>query len=312
MQTLIATLTFALKARPSIAFNWRPALSPRDFLLEYPSGAYTTMRTVGQTSVLNLSMHVDRIVHGCSMLHLLPPHHSDSTSTESVKVELALAVRHLISSTIEHYISASRDRVVDELKVTVLYYVRDDQAFLVAHCDALAPALPGRVVDVEVQGSPRNDSSAKDSQWVRDREVLKKQFETTHEILLHVNGDIYEGMTSNFFALSKSGTIYTAPLDKVLPGTMQELVIAACRDTLNIPLIFQFPNINQAATEWAGAFLTSTSRMVLPIGRILTPAPDSRWIDLQSGESEIIKRLQLEMMKQLALKAEPISTLPKP
>ena len=91
----------------------------------------------------------------------------------------------------------------------------------------------------------------------------------THELILtDVKGNVYEGLSSNFFAI-RDGAIETAPLDAVLPGTIQKLVFDVASQ-LKIPMRYVFPNIAQVA-EWEGAFITSTSRAVLPISSIYFP-----------------------------------------
>jgi len=88
-------------------------------------------------------------------------------------------------------------------------------------------------------------------------------------------GNIYEGMSSNFFAivnpsLSESGKseIWTAPLNLVLKGTVMSMVLSGCEE-LNIPIRIKLPNIYDASKGlWEAAFITSTSRLLLPITKI--------------------------------------------
>jgi len=82
------------------------------------------------------------------------------------------------------------------------------------------------------------------------------------------NGQITEGLQSNFHVFKK-GKIVTAPLDEIVPGAIQNLVIK-CADVLNIKVQYDFPRISEIDT-WEGAFLASTSRFVLPIDTINLP-----------------------------------------
>jgi branched-subunit amino acid aminotransferase/4-amino-4-deoxychorismate lyase len=78
-------------------------------------------------------------------------------------------------------------------------------------------------------------------------------------LLVDPHGNIYEGLTSNFacIALGPTGepTVFTAPQDLVLQGTIFQVVVKVCND-LQIPLEFSFPNI-QNCRSWMAAFLTS-------------------------------------------------------
>lgn len=78
-----------------------------------------------------------------------------------------------------------------------------------------------------------------------------------------------EGTQTNFFALL-DGTLYTAPLSRVLGGTIRAIVTAVCREN-DIPLREEAV---PAATirEWQGAFICSTSRLVLPISKVYVAA----------------------------------------
>eukprot|EP01098_Paradermamoeba_levis_P013725 TRINITY_DN631_c0_g1_i1.p1 TRINITY_DN631_c0_g1~~TRINITY_DN631_c0_g1_i1.p1 ORF type:complete len:208 (-),score=77.36 TRINITY_DN631_c0_g1_i1:726-1349(-) len=73
---------------------------------------------------------------------------------------------------------------------------------------------------------------------------------------------IYEGLSSNFFCV-KNGKIFTAPPGSVLTGTIQKMVIEVARRK-EIEVIYSCPNVKEI-DQWEGAFITSTSRELLPI-----------------------------------------------
>lgn len=82
-------------------------------------------------------------------------------------------------------------------------------------------------VQVEVGGPVRSHATQKDTQWIKDRDKLMVRREpSSHEILLFDGDYVYEGSTSNFFAIA-GNRIITSPLDVVLPGTMQDLLFKA-------------------------------------------------------------------------------------
>ena len=92
---------------------------------------------------------------------------------------------------------------------------------------------------------------------------------------------LLEGLSSNFFAVY-GGKVYTAA-EGVLPGTVRDVVLSVC-ERHQIPVVLEvrscclfgcwwvtdFPMILQAPVlstlqDWEGAFISSTSRLVLPL-----------------------------------------------
>ncbi|MFA8436412.1 MAG: aminotransferase class IV [Marinifilaceae bacterium] len=102
--------------------------------------------------------------------------------------------------------------------------------------------------------------------WLRNtsNDIIKKA-RVYEIILLNRLGHITEGSRSNIF-LIRNNTIYTAPLEDVLPGTVRQRVFDLCKK-LSIPLVekrIYFEDI----PKYDAAFLTGTSPMLLPIRRI--------------------------------------------
>jgi hypothetical protein len=79
---------------------------------------------------------------------------------------------------------------------------------------------------------------------------------------------------------------------------MLKLVVEACEE-LNIPMRFQFPN---AATirKWKAGFLTSTSRIVLPIDQIWSVGDAPELIALPSRQSAVLLQIQNRVFALLA------------
>ncbi|KAI8056621.1 hypothetical protein BDF22DRAFT_667160 [Syncephalis plumigaleata] len=170
-----------------------------------------------------------------------------------------------------------------EAKITILipYPVENELPRIHIHlCPLHMPNdIPCRV---KIFGAPRHHPSIKDSLWVRERELHESlKGSNTNEIVLcdNTHHTIYEGTSSNFFAVISSTStstsnntnlsLVTAPHEHVLRGTIMRMVEEICKE-LSIPIQYRFATIDEARTgQWRGAFLTSTSRLVLPI----------RWID---------------------------------
>ncbi|HEY63065.1 MAG TPA: hypothetical protein G4O02_00680 [Caldilineae bacterium] len=86
-----------------------------------------------------------------------------------------------------------------------------------------------------------------------------------HEGLLAHDGYIYEGASSNLFAV-RGGRIVTPPEETVLSGVTREIVLRLAREH-GIPISFEL--LPEADIPlWDEAFITSTSRHVMPLVRI--------------------------------------------
>jgi len=60
-------------------------------------------------------------------------------------------------------------------------------------------------------------------------------------------------------------------LEGVLAGSVRKVVLEVC-EALRIPIVLQPPTLEQLQTgQMDGAFISSTSRLVMPIDRILLP-----------------------------------------
>lgn len=105
-------------------------------------------------------------------------------------------------------------------------------------------------------------------------------------------------MSSNFFVLRLDGKIQTAPLDSVLTGTVMKKLLLETESKADV--VFEFARVEEI-DSWLGAFITSTSRLVLPIHRILIPEESDG--DDGSGGGMIIKEFVVdERLKALRKK----------
>merc|ERR1711871_642930 len=97
-------------------------------------------------------------------------------------------------------------------------------------------------------GAPRGNARAKDSAWVRQRGVLEalKPDDVQEIVLVDGEGDLLEGLSSNFYALS-DGSLQTAE-EGVLLGTVRAAALDVC-EREGIPVKRQAPNIADI-TNW--------------------------------------------------------------
>lgn len=122
-------------------------------------------------------------------------------------------------------------------------------------------------VTVEVRGLPRHQPMAKNTRWVTDRFPLETSRQPSHtETILHLDGALYEGLTTNFYVVIDACTIMTAPENTVYPGTMRTVVLQAC-DHLGIKVILIPPKISNWSS-FQSAFITNAARMLVPVTSI--------------------------------------------
>ncbi|PVU98395.1 hypothetical protein BB559_001603 [Furculomyces boomerangus] len=154
----------------------------------------------------------------------------------------------------------------------------------------------------------RTNPTAKHTHWVQERKKLQSLIiPPVNEVVL-VNPNTLcctEGLSSNFFVVEKivpsfhggsqsnlsrsSDTssedfqsvekmngvesirnfrLVCTPIDKILTGTIMQIVLQICKED-KIPIIYKSAALSGLQTgQWAGAFITSTSRLVLPISGV--------------------------------------------
>jgi hypothetical protein len=164
----------------------------------------------------------------------------------------------------------------------------DDGARIFTHVSEMG-APPPAPIKVQIVGRPRSNAAAKDSDWVRERIALEAAKPSdVNEILLvdsgggdcsSGGGSILEGTQTNFFAVTPDGTVCTAPDGTVLAGTVRNLVLDVCRQE-GIPVRMEAPEVtfspgtglgsSVSEITWSEAFITSTSRLVLPVNQVVT------------------------------------------
>ncbi|GAB5591564.1 hypothetical protein Unana1_06464 [Umbelopsis nana] len=256
---------------------------PNEFFLSYPRAAYTGARTIERTNIVELKQHIFRTSNSLRLMSFS----KDEITPEAETIVKDLAVFRdekqfeervipMLRAGLQKYYADVEDDQdkTHETKVSFLcgYSLEPPHVYFAAHFAPLKNPPSSRVA-VDVEGSPRHHAAAKDSQWVRDRITLEKhKSPNANEVLLtDTNGNIYEGSASNFFAIvneNGSPTLVTASLDHVLLGTIMKIVLHVC-ETRNIPIRWSFPSLKDAAEgKWEGCFLSSTSRLVLPVDKI--------------------------------------------
>jgi len=103
-------------------------------------------------------------------------------------------------------------------------------------------------------------------------------------ILVDHNGNVTEGNRSNIFMV-KENTVYTAPLEDVLPGTTRDSIIDVI---LKCGYKFMEKRVNYIdAVKMDGMFISGTLSKVLPIRKVED-------FQLKSSENEVIRDIMRE------------------
>lgn len=162
------------------------------------------------------------------------------------------------------------------------------------------PPPPSSPIYVQVKRWKREVPTLKSSQWVRERKALEcGKPNYVNEVILQdpKTEDLYEGLSSNFFAVLEGGKIIqTAPAEMTLSGSTQKLVLECCREA-NLDIQRKFPQLNEAI-KWEGAFISSTSRLLLPIDHLILDDSKSQ-IDFQESKTiELLRSLFLSKLQQ--------------
>ncbi|KAI8989430.1 aminotransferase [Pilobolus umbonatus] len=252
----------------------------KEFILSYPRGAYTGMRTFERDSIVELTLHMKRIIQSLSSMTF--PHPGEEIESNRVKQALSplrdynkleAILVPLLKKGLSVYYDEVDTECHDEAKVSVMvtYSLEKESPILAAHFMKLPAVSLTKRVAVDVENKARQAPVIKDSQWVRDRETLEKfkSNEVNEVILKDDMGQLYEGISSNFVAVRRDSNnnpvLMCAPLDHILLGTILKLVMILC-EKHNIKIEWTYPKLEDAsAGKWEGCFITSTSRLLLPI-----------------------------------------------
>ncbi|KAG5191178.1 aminotransferase [Tribonema minus] len=262
----------------SITRNGKPApdlpatQDAKSMLSVYPRGAYTTARTVDFRSVFEFDAHVERMAQ-TSKLMLVQSGKDASAYPELTDPH---ALRPLLAASFRSCIQDFIDKYPDyqgEIRLTVLADWEEDHNAhgdftLLCHGSPLPPIRPPPVV-VEVRGCPRENALAKDSAWINERKGLEALKRPEHDeiILPTADGRLLEGTQTNFYAVL-DGAVHTAGAG-VLEGTVRRLLLEVCARE-GIRVVLEAPALADMA-YWEGALVSSTSRLALPVDRIVVP-----------------------------------------
>ncbi|KAJ2747730.1 hypothetical protein GGI20_000200 [Coemansia sp. BCRC 34301] len=268
-------------------------MSASEFMLSGGDGIYTAMRTVCHgTRLFLFDDHLQRICKSHSVMLSKEPandvkHGQQQLDTEYWRGLLAPLIRRGLSR-------FSQSCGEQDSKITVLV---DRHRVAIQFVRLLGPNGVNPSCWVKFVSGRRDHPEAKSLQWVHDREALEQLIiPPINEVVLIEHDSkggplrFYEGLSSNFFVTRRISTdrqpeylnfqLISAPLDSVLLGTVMKLVLLICeRDGIGVRYAPEF----DALESWNGAFVSSTSRLVLPVSNVIYGG-DSRQHSLDASD----------------------------
>src|SRR5574340_118123 len=217
--------------------------------LRLTEGAYATFRTYPNHTVLHLNEHFFRL--------------EESSRLAGYPIDLdAAQLRSNLRLALEQF-SAKVARV----RVTIPFSSQNHQIYIFVGALSV-PTASQRSHGVKVisKALQRSQPGAKLTGFISSTQELRRTLDGGIEevIMVDEQGNILEGLTSNFYAVI-GGTIHTAG-EGVLPGITRQMVLAIARRE-GILVSLTAPSLAEV-DQFDEAFITSTSRSVLPVTEI--------------------------------------------
>jgi len=232
-----------------------PASSTHEAIVAFPPGPYTVMKVLTREKdrVFRLSQHISRIYEGARGLLDINELPSDSPLASPLLMNRYMreAIRKAIQTFRSQHAYSGDLRVLFLLSPSAApsyapppHNMPESLATVIHVMPMPHPAQSAKAVAV---GGHREHAEIKDSAWAKiGDELLALRENGEDEAVLVHNGHCLEGVSSNFFAIMADGTVQTAG-EGVLPGTLRELVFAACAQE-NIKIVEEAPLLASVET----------------------------------------------------------------
>lgn len=217
-----------------------------------PDGVYTTFRTFEKFQVLDLEGHFDRLEGSARLL---------GREYKFNRQAIRNALRELL-----------KNFLAEEARVRIsIPFTTENQNRLQIYIFLEKLVIPSlheyqfgvRVITIRMQ---RENPAAKTTAFIHTADEIRRKLQNdiNEAVMVDEKGRILEGLSSNFFAV-KDGTIFTDD-QHVLAGITRKHVLEIIQE-LAIPLRYEGFLYAELKTL-DEAFLTSTSRGVLPVRQI--------------------------------------------
>ena len=214
-----------------------------------PRGVYTTMRTYEGSKVLPLASHLGRLETSAELLG-----HSISIPHEILYKSLWLAIRGYLPGD-------TRIRITVDLEISPGELFLSLEPLIIPSAQEYAEGILVSACSIQ-----RENPESKQTTFIEKAEQIRRAMPAgAHEcLMLDVNGNILEGLSSNFFSV-QNGIVRTAP-QGILSGITRALVITAAQKN-NIQVHMESAHITDIP-KFEEAFITSSTRSVLPVRQI--------------------------------------------
>lgn len=206
-----------------------------------PDGVYTTFRTYPNLGVLGLTAHLQRLID------------SHRLEQDGRPFDLT-AIRHALRQVLQ-----TESLPIARLRITTPY--RQPDVYI-----SIEPFTPypddhySRGVACATVSLSRRTPRAKDTRFIAPSRSLKAGVPVHELIRVSADGQLLEGISSNFFVV-KEGVLRTAA-DEVLLGITRTAVLACASGLL--PVVEQAVSVGEIGSL-EEAFITSASREVMPV-----------------------------------------------
>jgi branched-chain amino acid aminotransferase len=212
-----------------------------------PSGAYTTLRTYSHDKVIRLADHFERL----------------SKSAKFKGLELILDDR-IIRQAIRVILNGFDPEQDIRLRITLDLTENPGAIYLAAErLHVPSPEAYQQGVAVVTCGLQRENPQAKLTDFIgpASRYRLSLPAGVEEALMVDSEGQILEGLSSNFFALQQS-RLFTAG-EGILAGITRTLAIQAAQE-LGVPIHYRPVHLAEIP-QFQEAFITSASRGILPV-----------------------------------------------
>ena len=243
-----------------------------------PEGAFTSLRTYDGNKTLSLEMHTRRLEHSAGLLG-----HPLSLDRALLREALRQVVGQLPEG--------------QDARLRVTLDLEDQPGTIYIAVEALqapAPQAYQRGVKVITCEMKRRFPTAKLTGFIARADLVRSRLpdDVNEAIMLSPQGDLLEGLSSNFFAV-KGDKIWTAA-EGVLAGVTRSIALETIRNlklSVNLHAVARsdIPGLREA-------FITSSSRGVLPVIQvdqtiIGTEAPGKITRRVMDGYQQQVDRL---------------------
>ncbi len=237
----MSVIVFQITPSKDIPFQTQ-ASTLDEMTRELPQGFYTTFSTLSHgTKVFGLHVHLQR-------LYVPALEHGITPAVDRTTLRIRIA-------------EFARMNLPKESRVRLVLTKNNGMIYIgIQPFEPLSKQIYENGVKVITTELARESPRVKDTGFILSSMAQRRQVgRDVFEVLLTKEGQILEGMTSNFYAV-KGRTLVTAQRG-ILPGVTRRVILRLARGQ-GMSIEYNAPRISEKIDE---AFLTSSSRGVVPI-----------------------------------------------